>query len=75
VTWITLLTTSTRWEAELKQQLLAAHDIPVRIIDLGMVSYFGAGSPAAIQVRPQDKWTALLLLCPLEEEIQSTEDT
>lgn len=75
MTWITLLTTSTRWEAELKQQLLAAHDIPVRIIDLGMVSYFGAGSPAAIQVRPQDKWTALLLLCPLEEEIQSTEDT
>jgi len=76
VSWITLLTTSTRWEAELKQQLLAAHNIPARIIDLGMVSYFGAGSPAALQVHSQDKWTALLLLSPLEEENSTgAEDT
>jgi Na+-translocating ferredoxin:NAD+ oxidoreductase RnfC subunit len=68
VTWIILLTTSTRWEAELMQQLLAAHDIPTRIIDLGVKSYFGAGTPAALQVRSQDKWTALLLISPLEDE-------
>ncbi len=68
MSWITLKTTSARWEAELMYQLLAAHDIPARILDLGMVSYFGAGSPAALQVRLEDRWTALLLLSPLEEE-------
>ena len=68
MTWITLLTTSTRWQAELMQQLLAAHDIPTRIVDLGVKSYLGSGTPAALQVRSQDKWTALLLLSPLEDE-------
>jgi Na+-translocating ferredoxin:NAD+ oxidoreductase RnfC subunit len=68
VTWITLLTTSARWQAELMQQMLAAHEIPTRIIDLGVSSYLGAGTPAALQVRSQDKWTALLLLSPPEDE-------
>ncbi len=72
MTWITLLTTSTRWEAELIEQILIAHDIPVKLIDLGMVAYFGSGSPAAVQVLLQDKWTALLLLSPLEEEQADT---
>lgn len=72
MTWITLLTTSTRWEAELIEQILIAHDIPVQLIDLGMVAYFGSGSPAAVQVRVKDKWTALLLLSPLEEEQTDT---
>lgn len=67
MSWITLKTTSTRWEAELMYQILIAHDIPARIIDLGIMSYFGAGSPAALQVDLQDRWTALLLLSPLEE--------
>ena len=66
--WITLKTTHARWEAELMQQILAAHHIPTRILDLGVASYFGTGSPAALQVRPEDRWTALLLLSPLEEE-------
>lgn len=57
MTWITLFTTSTRWQAELMQQLLAAHDIQTRIIDLGVSCFFGSGTP-----------TALLLLSPLEEE-------
>lgn len=68
---MTLRTTSARWEAELMQQILAAHQIPSRIIDLGMVSYLGAGSPAALQVRPEDRWTALLLLSPPEEEAET----
>ncbi|GAB1542198.1 hypothetical protein NUACC21_48720 [Scytonema sp. NUACC21] len=68
MTWITLLTTSARWQAELMQQMLAAHHIPTRIIDLGVKSYLGAGTPAALQVRLKDKWAALLLLSPLEEE-------
>jgi Putative prokaryotic signal transducing protein len=72
VTWITLLTTSTRWEAELIEQILIAHDIPVKLIDLGMVAYFGSGSPAAVQVPLEDKWTALLLLSPMEEEQTDT---
>lgn len=71
MTWTTLFTTSTRWEAELMQQLLTAHDIPVRIIDLGVRSYMGAGTPTALQVRLQDKWTALLLLSPLEDHLET----
>ena len=68
MTWITLLTTSTRWQAELMQQLLAAHDIPTRIVDLGVKSYLGSGTPAALQVHSLDLWTALLLLSPIEDE-------
>ena len=68
MSWITLLTTSKRWEAELMQQILAAHEIPSRILDLGMASYLGSGAIAALQVRPEDRWTALLLLSPVEEE-------
>ncbi|GET40565.1 putative signal transducing protein [Microseira wollei] len=68
MSWITLLTTSKRWEAELMQQILAAHEIPSRILDLGMASYLGSGAFAALQVRPEDRWTALLLLSPVEEE-------
>ncbi|MBD1936343.1 MULTISPECIES: hypothetical protein [unclassified Microcoleus] len=68
MSWITLKTTLHRWEAELMQQVLAAHQIPSRIIDLGAVSYLGMGSPAALQVRSQDQWTALLLLSPIETE-------
>ncbi|HCF30420.1 MAG TPA: hypothetical protein DEV81_25200 [Cyanobacteria bacterium UBA11049] len=66
--WITLKTTSTRWEAELMQQLLAAHNIPTRILDMGIACYFGTGSPAALQVHAKDQWTALLILSPIEEE-------
>lgn len=73
MSWITLKTTSARWEAELTVQILAAHDIPARILDLGMVSYFGAGSPAAVQVRSADQWTALLLLSPMEEQTDAQE--
>ena len=62
------MTTSKRWEAELMQQILAAHEIPSRILDLGMASYLGSGAIAALQVRPEDRWTALLLLSPVEEE-------
>ncbi len=68
MTWITLFTTSARWQAELMQQLLDAHEIPNRIIDLGVKSYLGAGTPAALQVLSKDKWTALLLLSSLEED-------
>jgi hypothetical protein len=50
------------------QQILEAHGIPTRILDLGSTSYFGAGSPAALQVYAKDRWTALLLLSPIEEE-------
>lgn len=56
------------------QQLLASHDIPSRIIDKGCASYFGAGSPAALQVRSEDKWTALLLLSSPEEEQAEVSD-
>lgn len=74
MSWITLKTTRVRWEAELMQQILAAHQIPTRIIDLGIASYMGTGSPAALQVRSSDRWTALLLLSPLEEEQAPEED-
>lgn len=75
MSWITLKTTNSRWEAELMQQVLAAHEIPSRILDTGITPYFGAGSPAALQVRPQDQWTALLLLsCPEEEQAGASDN-
>lgn len=49
------------------QQILASHSIPSRVIDIGMGIYFGQGSQCALQVRGQDRWTALLLLSPPED--------
>ena len=66
--WVTLRTVSARWEAESIAMLLAAHDIPVRIVDLGCHAYLGQGSPAALQVRSGDRWTALLLTSDPETE-------
>lgn len=68
VSWITIKTTQARWEAELMQQILMAHEIPSRVLDIGLGVYCGQGSQAALQVRSQDQWTALLLLSPLEED-------
>jgi len=67
VAWITLKTTGTRWEADLMQQILAAQQIAGRVVDLGASPYLGLGCAAALQVRPEDRWTALLLLSPIEE--------
>lgn len=50
------------------QQMLAAHQIPSRIVHHGMVSHFGCAAPALLQVRSQDQWTALLLLSPIDEK-------
>jgi hypothetical protein len=66
VSWITLKIIGTRWEAELMQQMLAAHEIPARIVNQS-APHFGCGIPAALQVRSQDQWTALLLLSPIED--------
>ncbi len=67
VSWITIRTTNARWEAEFMQQILDAYDIPSRVLDIGLGGYWGQGSPAALQVRSQDQWTALLLLSSPEE--------
>lgn len=72
MSWITLRTTATRWEAEFLQQLLESHDIPSRVLNLGASSCFLSGQ-AALQVLPQDRWTALLLLSPIEEDSSETE--
>jgi len=47
------------------QQLLAAHEIPARIVDLGIASYLGAGSATALQVLPEHQQTALILISPI----------
>lgn len=73
MSWITLRTTSTRWEAEFMQQLLESHDIPSRVVNLGASSCFLSGQ-AALQVLPQDQWTALLLLSPVEEDNEMEEE-
>ncbi len=73
VNWITIKTAATRWEAELMEQVLLAHDIPARILDLGAVSYFGVGSSTALQVQSQDQWTARLLLSAIDEESTESE--
>jgi hypothetical protein len=72
VSWITIRTTGTRWEAEWMQQILAAHEIPARVVSQGIAAHFGCGVPASLQVRSQDQWTALLLLSPLEENLEET---
>ncbi|MBF2088708.1 MAG: hypothetical protein IGR80_03750 [Synechococcales cyanobacterium K44_A2020_017] len=68
MTWITLKTTGTRWEADLMHQILTAHQIPSRVLNQGIAPHFGCSTPAVLQVRVQDQWTALLLLSPVEEE-------
>lgn len=69
--WVTLRTVSARWEAELIAELLAAHDIPVRIVDLGFHTYLGQGSPAKLLVCNSDRWTAMLLTSnPEAEDVQ-----
>lgn len=65
--WITIRTTQYRWEAEMMEQMLSAHDIPARVVNHGAAPHFGCGVPAALQVRSQDRWTALLLVSPLED--------
>lgn len=65
--WVTLRTTTSRIEAELLQTMLAAHEIPTRIVNHGSLPHFGCGVPTALQVRLQDRWTALLLLSPIDE--------
>ncbi len=67
MSWITLKTTTARWEAELMQQLLSAYNIPSRVVDIGLGIYCGQGSQAALQVRSQDEWTARLLLSAPED--------
>jgi hypothetical protein len=72
--WITIRTTQFRWEAELMQQILASHDIPARVVNHGIAPHFGCGTPAALQVQPHDKWTALLLVSPVEDtQAESTD--
>lgn len=54
------------------QQMLAVHEIPARVVCQGIAAHFGCDVPAALQVRAQDRWTALLLLSPIEEHIEET---
>ncbi|ACA98076.1 MULTISPECIES: hypothetical protein [Cyanophyceae] len=68
MTWITIKTTKARWEAEMMGEILTAHSIPNRVLDIGLGIYFGQGSQAALQVRSPDQWTALLLLSPPEDD-------
>lgn len=56
------------------QQLLASHEIPSRIVDRGIATYFGAGSPSALEVRSEDRWAALLLLSPVEDDPTEIQD-
>jgi hypothetical protein len=57
VTCITLLTTITRWQAQLMQQMLIAHDPTTRMINLGAkgtASYLEVGI-LMVSVRSQNK--------------------
>ena len=49
------------------QQILAAHSIPSRILDLGVVAYLGGGSYTALQVHPEDLDIARHLTTPVDE--------
>lgn len=55
MTCITLLTTINRWQAQLVQQMLIAHNLAIRIIDLGgrgKASYLEVGILMALSLRP-----------------------
>ncbi|MEO0853398.1 MAG: DUF2007 domain-containing protein [Cyanobacteria bacterium J06648_11] len=52
--WVELQAASSRWEAELVQQLLAGYDIPTRFRDVGMTAYFGSGAATTVLVRARD---------------------
>lgn len=54
-------------------QLLGAHQVPARVVTYGVLSQFGSGTPAVLQVRPQDRWTALLLLSPVDEDLRDNQ--
>ncbi len=56
------------------QQMLAVHEIPARVVSQGAAAHLGCGVPGALQVRPQDRWAALLLLSPIEENLEETLD-
>ncbi|CAD5925679.1 DUF2007 domain-containing protein [Planktothrix agardhii] len=73
MSWITIHTTALRWEAEFMQQVLEAQDIPTRVIDLGVSSSLGMGSPVGLQVPLAHRWEALLLLSPIDEELESVD--
>jgi hypothetical protein len=67
VSWTTIKITKARWEAELMQQILEAYEIPSRVLNIGAGIYFAPGSQAVLQVRSEDRWTALLLLSSPED--------
>ena len=71
--WKTVKTTSFRWEAEFLQQVLAAHAIPARVVDRGIESYMGQGSPAALQV-PDDYEQLAILLLSIGDEANEASD-
>lgn len=54
--------------------MLAAHEIPARVLSQGIAAHLGCNVPAALQVRVQDQWAALLLLSPIEEHLEETLD-
>lgn len=73
VPWVTISTTSLRWEAELMQQVLVAHGIPARIVALGIGPYMGQGSPAALQVHAEHEPLAHLLLSVVDEATEASD--
>jgi hypothetical protein len=56
------------------QQILAAHEIPARVVSQGIAPPFGCGVPTSLQVYLQDRWTALLLLSPIDENLEGPLD-
>lgn len=48
VSWITVITTRSRWEAEFMQRMLVVYDVPSRVIDIGVGICCGQGSQAAL---------------------------
>lgn len=69
MSWVTLKTARYAWEAEMMAQILVAHRIPVQVVPLGGLACLGGGDAAELRVRAADRWTALLLLSPPEEDV------
>jgi hypothetical protein len=69
VSWVTLKTTPYRWEADLITQILTAHEIPVQVLNCTGLPCLGGQGEMVIRVPVSERWTALLLVSPTDEDL------
>lgn len=70
VAWVTLKQTQHRWEADLIAGILTAHHIPVQVLNCsGLPCLSGGAGSATIRVPASERWSAWLLISPVEDGV------